>query len=223
MNVHIIHRVSGLTMSHRTISEALVMTFFAAHGVGCEPVPRRPDERTPDFIIALAQPVVCEVKQIEPNEEDLAPFKNPSTLGELGSGEPRVKGRMVPNRIRPLLKRISPQLRKASEGGTPTLLVVYDATPFQLYSDDVHIMEAMFGHLSIGVWEDATGAIQHSEPFFGGNRGMAPNRNTSVSAVGILRGGPETSTLSVTIFHNPFARVALNPSLFDGLPVVHRR
>ena len=49
----------------------------------CNPVPTRPNERTPDFIIELAQPVVCEVKQIEPNEEDLAPLANPSTLGEL--------------------------------------------------------------------------------------------------------------------------------------------
>ena len=59
-------------MSRRTISEALVKQFFAEHNVQCNPVPTRPNERTPDFIIELAQPVVCEVKQIEPNEEDLA-------------------------------------------------------------------------------------------------------------------------------------------------------
>ena len=214
---------SEVRVSRRTISEALVKQFFALHGVGCKPVPTRPGQRTPDFILELAQPVVCEVKQIEPNKEDLAPFANPSTLGELGSSEPRAKGRRVPNRFRAVLKGISPQLRGASKDGTSTLLVVYDATPFQLYSDDTDIMQAMFGHLSVDVWEDATGAIQHSEPYFGGKRAMTPTTNTSVSAVGILRGGPEPSTLSLTIFHNPFARVPLNPSLFDGLPVEHKK
>ena len=70
-------------MSRRTISEALVKQVFAEHNVQCNPVPTRPNERTPDFIIEVAQPVVCEVKQIEPNEEDLAPLANPSTPGEL--------------------------------------------------------------------------------------------------------------------------------------------
>ena len=51
-------------MSRRTISEALVKQVFAEHNVQCNPVPTRPNERTPDFIIEVAQPVVCEVKQI---------------------------------------------------------------------------------------------------------------------------------------------------------------
>ena len=70
-------------MSRRTISEALVKQFFAEHNVQCNPVPTRPNERTPDFIIELAQPVVCEVKQIEPNEEDLAAARESVHAGEL--------------------------------------------------------------------------------------------------------------------------------------------
>ena len=46
--------------------------------------------------------------------------------------------------------------RRASEDGTPTLLAIYDATPFQLYSDDVDVLQALFGPLSIAVWEDDT-------------------------------------------------------------------
>src|SRR5687767_12360495 len=108
------------------------MNFFAAHGVECKPLPTQPDVRTPDSVIELAEPVVCEVKQIQPNKEDLAAL----------SGEPRFIGRMVPNRIRPILKDISAKLRRASEDGIPTLLAVYDATPFQLYSDDLDILQA---------------------------------------------------------------------------------
>jgi hypothetical protein len=207
----------------RTLSEALVMNFFAAHGVGCTPVPTRPDEHTPDFIIQLAEPVVCEVKQIEPNEEDRRDLAELSRRIQERPGEPPAIGRWVRNRIRPVLKRISGQLQRASEAGTPTLLAVYDATPFQLYSDDVDILQGLFGQLSVDVWVDETGATRHSEPYFGGNRGVTPTTNTSVSAVGILRGGTEVSTLSLTLFHNPHARVPLNPNLFEGLPVEHKK
>jgi hypothetical protein len=198
------------------------MKFFAAHGVACHPVPTRPEERTPDFVIALAQPVVCEVKQIDPNEQDLADLANPSTLDELGTSNPHAKGRWVRNRFRSVFNRISGQLQRASKAGTPTLLVVYDATPFRLYSDDMDIMQAMRGNWSIDVGLDANGKIQHSEPYFGKN-GALTNKNTSVSAVAILRGGPDVSTLTLTLFHNRDARVHLNPDLFDGLPVVHRK
>jgi hypothetical protein len=200
-------------VSRRTVSEALVINFFATHGVGCKPVPTQQGERTPDFVIELSEPVICEVKQIEPNKEDLAEL----------SGEPPFVGRWVQNRIRPIFKNISAQLRRASKDGTPTLLAVYDATPFQMYSQDTDVMQGMFGNLSIDVWVDKTGATRQSETYYGGNRGLTPTTNTSVSALGILRGGPEASTLSFTLFHNPHARVPLNPDLFDGLPVVHRK
>ena len=199
------------------------MKFFAAHGVGCQPVPTQPDQRTPDFVIDLAQPVVCEVKEIRPNKEDRAELAELSRRYQSNPEQPPAIARWVPNRIRPILENISAQLRRASEDGTPTLLVVYDATPFQIYSDDTDVIQAMFGQLVINVGVDDTGATQHSEPYFGGDRTFTPTTNRSASAVGMLRGGPETSTLKLTLFHNPHARVALNPSLFDGLPVEHKK
>jgi hypothetical protein len=212
-----------IDMSRPTLSEALIVKFFAAHGVGCEPVPTRPNERTPDFIIQLASPVVCEVKQIDPNDEDREDIAELCKRHDREPDKVPAIGRWVPDRIRPIFKNISGQLRRASESGTPTLLVIYDATPFRMYSSDVDVMQAMFGRLSVTVWIDENGAPQHSETFFGGDRGLTQTTNRSVSAVGILRGGPEASALSLTVFHNPFARVSLNPSLFDGLPVKHRK
>jgi hypothetical protein len=197
-------------VSQRTISEALVRQFFSTHGVQCRPVPTRPGERTPDFVIELAEPVVCEVKQLEPNKDDRADL---ATVGSF-------KGRWVPNRFRNVLKRISPQLRQASEEGNPTLLLVYDATPLQLYSDDLDVLQAMFGSLSVDVWQDANGTIQHGEQRFGKDAGMTRTHNTSVSAVGMLRRGRDAETL--TLFHNSFARVPLRRQLFDKLPVTHK-
>jgi hypothetical protein len=177
-------------MSRRTISEALVMNFFAIHGVGCKPI-RRGLKPTADFTIEFARPVVCEVKQIEANDDDVE-----------CSGKQDDGGRFLENRIRPLLK--SRQLRAASETGTPTLLVIYDATELQAYGDDEDVVLAMFGHSG------------GSDPAF------AADRNASISAVGMLRGANEVRTLSLTLFYNPYARVHLNPRLFNGLPIVHK-
>jgi hypothetical protein len=40
--------------------------------VSCRPVETEQGQRTPDFVIALPEPVVWEVKQIEPNRADRA-------------------------------------------------------------------------------------------------------------------------------------------------------
>jgi hypothetical protein len=91
-------------MSRRTLSEGLVQNFFAVHGFACKPIPRAL-KPTADFTIEFARPVVCEVKQIQPNDEDRAER----------SGKHDGRGRLLKNRIRRLIT--SRQLREASEGG----------------------------------------------------------------------------------------------------------
>ena len=198
------------------------MNFFAAHGVGCKPVPTRPNERTPDFVIELAEPVICEVKQIDANEADRKELQEALKNAKLPKHERSAVGGFVPNRIRRIFSKMSAQLKQASMSGTPTLLAIYDATPFQSYSQDLDILQGMFGPFLINVWDDESGETRHSETYHGLDRGLTKEQNTSVSAVGILRGGPEASTLSFTLFHNPHARVPLNRNLFDRLPVAHR-
>ena len=208
-------------MSQRTLSEALVLQFFAAHGVTCHPVPQQEGQRTPDFIIELATRVVCEVKQIEPNPDDRRDVEELSTVGH--GGVRRTTVRWMQNRIRPLLNKSSSQLRRASKEGHPSLLVVYDTTPFGNYTDDRDVLQGLFGRWSVDAWIDDTGETRYTQPYFGEDQGLTPDQNTSVSAVAILRGGPEVATLSLTIFDNPHARVRLDPHLFDGLPVVYLR
>jgi hypothetical protein len=196
-------------MATQAIAEELFAQFCAANGVPCERVPTGA-KRTPDFRIRLGDTqVTCEVKQINPNAEDVAESK------ELGSRE--AVGRLVRNRLRDKLKDVA-QLKAASRDGCPTLLVVYDDTPVKTYTSHSDVAQAMFGHDSVGVSEDATHSLVVSEPFFGGNRGLTPSQNTSVSALAILDGGPNAS-LSLRVYHNPYALVLLRPELFAGLPV----
>ncbi len=203
-------------MVHRTFSERLFEEFCEFNGVPCAPVPTG-SHRTPDYEIVLADCiVVCEVKQINPNREDLEEL----TVVQ-GSD---ASGRFVPSRLRERLKHVSAQLKATSQAGRPTLLIVYDNTPFKMYTMHFDVVQAMFGHHSVAVSISATEAGNRSrvsKPFFGGNRGFGPTRNTAVSAVGILDGGPTARPLTLRLYHNPYARVHLEPSLFLSLPVSH--
>ena len=197
----------------RTLSETLFEQLCSSHGIRCERIATEA-VRTPDFVISLRSiRVICEVKQIDPNVEDLQEMQNVS------SGQPT--GRFVPNRLRAKLKNISGQLKSATLAGSPTMLVVYDNTPLKMYTDHLDVAQAMFGAHSVAVSKGSDADPLVSDPFFGGNRGLTPNQNTAVSALAILDGGP-TSELSLRVYHNRYAAVVLNPELLEGLPVVQR-
>lgn len=197
----------------RAFSETLFEDLCSAHGIPCESLPTA-TVRTPDFAIILRSVrVICEVKQIDPNFEDL------QELESVGSGQ--AMGRFVPNRLRSKLKKVSAQLKAASVAGCPTMLVVYDNTPFKMYTDHFDAVQAMFGAHTVAVSEGREADLVVSKPFFAGNRGLTANQNTAVSALAILDGGP-SSEQKLRVYHNPYAAVVLQPELLDVLPVVQR-
>jgi hypothetical protein len=199
-------------MSTETASERLFEEFCRTNGIPCFRVAKAAG-RTPDFVIELGgKQITCEVKQIDPNEEDRR---------ELDEARKRDGAfRYLPNRLRAKLKKVSPQLSSASEAGRPTLLVVYDNTAFKDYTGHFDVVSAMFGRHSVRVRVPTDPSLppQASGWFIGGDRGMGPRHNTAVSAVAILDGGPKPP-LSLRVYHNPFAAVRLHPSVFDSLPV----
>ncbi len=127
-------------MATRPISERLFETLCSSRGVSCDQIPTE-SARTPQFVLAVR--VICELKQIDPNPDDLA------ELQAVNSGE--ATGRYVPNRLRSKLKNVSGQLKAASVSGCPTLLVVYDNTPFKMYSTHFDVLQALFGVHSVTV------------------------------------------------------------------------
>lgn len=196
----------------KAFSEQLFEQFCQDNAISCARV-HAGRGRTPDFEISLAHVrVTCEVKQLNPNDEDL------KELDDLR--ESRATGRYVPNRLRGKLKDVSAQLKAASQAGHPTLLVVYDNTPFKTYTDHGDVIQAMFGlhGVTVSVPKDPSLPTVVSAPFFAGNRGVGPRWNTAVSAIAILEGGPEQAR-SLRVYHNPYAVVRLAPELFAGLPV----
>jgi hypothetical protein len=199
-------------MPTQPFSETLFEQFCSRHDIPCKPIPTGVG-RTPDFAIRLHRVrVVCEIKQIDPNTEDLA------ELQAVHSDE--VTGRLVPNRLRGKLKNVSGQLKTACLSRHPTMLVLYDNTPFKMYSDHLDVVQAMFGAHSVTITIPKEGGAEAivSEPFFGGNRGLTPRQNTSVSALAILDSG-SLSELKLRVYHNPYASVVLPPELLEALPV----
>jgi hypothetical protein len=202
-------------MSAATASEELFEEFCGLNGIPWSRVAPAAS-RTPDFVIQLGgTQITCEVKQIDPNDADL------EELAELRMGGGA--GRYLPNRLRAKLKNVSAQLKNASESARPTLLVVYDNTPFKSYTDHADVVQAMFGRNSVTVLTPTDPSLppQVSAPFFGGDRGMGPARNTAVSAIAILDGGPRPP-LTLRVYHNPYAAVRLDPAVFSSLPATQR-
>ncbi len=191
-------------------SETLFETFCGANAIPFSRVTVS-KVRTPDFQIELlGTRVICEVKQIDPNTEDL------SELESIQQG--RTTARYVANRLRQKLKHVSGQLKRASGAGIPTVLVVYDNTPFKTYTAHADVVQAMFGRKTVAVSfpQDKALGPRVWGPFFGSDRGVGPRWNTAVSAVAILDGGPAGS-LSLRVYHNPYAAVRLDPMLFVSL------
>jgi len=124
-----------------TQSEDLFRKYCSDSGIPCRPI-EVTGVRTPDFEVELAGvKVICELKQLDPNEDDLR------ERAKIIAGVS--EGRLIPNRLRRLLKGISGQLKSASTAGHPTLMIVYDNTPFCAYLDDDNVRESMFGRWSI--------------------------------------------------------------------------
>src|ERR1041385_4473868 len=98
----------------RAFSESLFEDLCSTHGIPCETLPTA-EIRAPDFAITLRSVrVICEVKKIDPNVEDLQELENICS--------DQATGRFVPNWLRAKLKNVSGQLKGASVAGSPTVL-----------------------------------------------------------------------------------------------------
>lgn len=198
-----------------TISERLFKKFCEACRIPCTKIPEKGGEgvQTPDFEIVLrGVDIFCEIKQIDLGPDDKKELREAEKKGAYA--------RLLPNRLRAKLKKISPQLSEASDSGSPTIAVIYDNTLFKDYVRHADVLQAMFGDYTnvVTITEDPSQAPEVSDAFFGGHRRLTPSHNTSLSAIGILDGGLE-GPQSLRLYHNPYAKVRLEPSLFDGLPV----
>jgi hypothetical protein len=205
-------------LSRKTESEEAFEGFCFTHGISLVRLDPsdEPGVRTPDYEIATADgPVVVEVKQYDPNREDIenARLLEARGYGKAVGGEPGAKAR----------KKIDSgarQLKTRSRGQVPTLLVLYNNIPYNFRGiDPYEIKAAMYGMEKVDLLPSHD-RITVLDRGFGPKRRVAPSRNTSLSAVGTLRESWE-GELWLLVYHNIYATKPLRHEGLAGPRIAH--
>ena len=189
----------------KTVSETVFEAFLRANEIPFEAVAttiNEPGASRPDYIVDLAdQQVCCEIKELAPQPgSDAAP------------GIIKVRGSIIGDRIRRLIKRAKDQVRYGAERGYPTLLVIYNNDdPLQLFGtgpDD--FMSAMYGSYTIQIGLKSGKA---SPIYFGGQKSLTNEMNTSFSGLAHL--SDRNGVADLEIYENCFAKI---PLAYEALP-----
>ena len=189
----------------KTVSETVFEAFLRANGIRFEAVAttiNKPGASRPDYIVELTnQQVCCEIKELAPQPgSDAAP------------GIIKVRGSIIGDRIRRLIKRAKDQVRYGAERGYPTFLVIYNNDdPLQLFGtgpDD--FMSAMYGSYTIQIGLKSGKA---SPIYFGGQKSLTNEMNTSYSGLAHL--SDRNGVADLEIYENCFAKI---PLAYESLP-----
>ena len=210
-----------------TYSESLFQELCDLHGVQWTRLPELQGGQQPDYELTIdSQQLVAEIKEIVPNDEDLA-------FSEALRDQGGVSGTLNPDfqarRVRSDIRTSRGQLRSYLERnpGVPALLVVYDATDSR-YLDPYFMQTAMHG------WEQAVISTAGDQPVIV-EQGFAPRNNRTIredfnrhlSALVTLHEFNDFDTherkLGMCFYHNQYAEVPLPPSLWQGPEVSHFR
>jgi hypothetical protein len=198
----------------RTISEQLFESFCTENGFQACPV-RTESHRTPDYILRIGGiSIVVEVKQFDPNAAELATLRKlPEEWGESDTFSAEIPGERVRSKIDSAL----PQLKKVAGTSIPAMLVLYDNVRLWPEICDANsIGVALYGIESalISSKQAPEGGATIVARWHGGSRRATPSANTTLSAIGILDRRRESNEITLSLFHNYFAR---NPIAIDAL------
>ena len=196
-------------METRTISEKLFEDLCSTRCVECVRIPETTHE-TADYCVFLdSLTLVTEIKQLDPNDDDEKLAKtwcNPNSPPVAASSE-RVKG---------LLKRGYPQVKRLSEGKLPTMIVVYNNSGSWNWIDTFSVTKAMFGSCGIVLGLQPNQKVSVVGQGFMGKRAITKDILRSLSVVGVLK-HDQTNKLILDCYHNPFAHVFVEPKLLAKL------
>ena len=186
-----------------TQSEQLFEQFCEQHRIRCCRLPTA-DAQTPDYAIyLLRRKVVVEIKEISPNREELEAQR----LARLGQF---VAVSSTPgDRVRSKISKAVPQLKMATKGRFPGLLVLLDTGFAAEHTSSYNIRIAMHGFEThyLGVPQDPSQPVYLKDKDFGSGKKTTPSNNTSLSAIAVLSNQAASPTMK--IYHNPHAKVPL--------------
>lgn len=192
-----------------TDSESLFSHYCDANAIPCTRI-RRSSQRTPDYRIRLqATDVVCEVKQLNMSDVETAAWKEAVARG--------TGGHFVKNRLRSKVADASSQLESDSVAGTPTVVVVFDNTPFAGELGHESVTQALYGTIRYPVIASGDEEPALGDPFLDGDGAFDSPENSTVSALAVLE--DVRGSVRLCVYHNLRAAVPLDPELLRCLPV----
>lgn len=210
-----------------TYSERLFQELCDMHNVQWNRLPELQTSQQPDYELMFgSQKIVAEIKEMVPNEDDLAVSNALRTQG-------RVSGRLNPDtqsrRVRSDIRASRGQLRsyQVRNPGVPAILVIYDGTDSR-YLDPYFIQIAMHGY------EEAVISTAGEHPVIV-DQGFAPRNNRTIredwncqlSALVTLHEFNDFDTherkLALSFYHNQHAEAPFLPGLWQAPGVAHYR
>jgi hypothetical protein len=214
-----LHGLSQFVHSTINKSEILFELFCAQNNIKYKRIPTD-EAKTPDFVIWLdATQVVVEVKQIDPNPDDLRTLRKPPEQWD----ESDLYDEMPGERVRLKIKSALPQLRRRAKKRYPAIVVLYDNVHlWPELADSYAVRVAMYGVETILITSNVApeGGAEVIRRWYGSRRKVSPEYNTTLSAVAVLREEEDSATY-LDVYHNIYARVPLLPDSFRLSSVKH--
>ena len=195
----------------RTFAEYLFERFCDERGVPCSRIPET-ESKTPDYeLYPETTPVVVEVKEIEPNDEEM---ESERLLHERGWGN--ATGGTPGERVRRKIAAASGQIKARSQERLPSLLVICDQAREVGHVEPYHIRVAMYGleQINVAVPPPGMGSPYAVGMSYGPKRKMTPDCNTSISAIASIF-MTARDVIKLFVFHNKYAKVPLDPALLN--------
>jgi hypothetical protein len=165
------------------------------------------NERTPDYRLTIdSLVVIAEVKQIDPNKEELKLLRRYQKEGRADGGG------TIGERMRKVIGSGSAQIRLAAKGRHPSILVVWNnveidgVQPLLDHTDANQVKAAMYGFEEVHLIRDRDSReiISSTPAGQGGGRKMNETDNNSISAVGVLT-RDLARVIHLIIYHNVYA------------------
>ena len=205
----------------KTKSEELFETLCNSNGILFNKIPTASEQglQTPDYeIILFDNRVIVEVKQFDPNDEDLILIENLRTKGSAG-----IHGDTPGKRARQKITDAMKQLHVLAKDKQPAILILYDNINIGIrHTDSYNIKTAMYGLecVDVGFPTDIKIAPLIIDRRRGGKRKVTEQHNTTLSAVVTLHESIN-SEISAICYHNIYAALPLNPEWMRFNNVVH--
>jgi len=190
-------------MTIPTISESLFERHCTLRNVGFGRIAES-KEKSPDYWVQIRRrPIIAEVKQLDPNANDLLRETLDSCL-DSGMGLAPVK------RVRQKLAEAYMQIRAHSARGMACIVVVYNNSGLMNYIDGFTATKAMFGSPQIYLALNSQGVFALAGEGFGPGQKLTRNSCRGISALCVLETGGHRET-HLSAYHNPYALNPIDP------------